>query len=61
MSAEVGPPKTGETLSAVNSMLDSSRRDLSIIAITELYDELDITLGESFSTPEFGTPEQEIK
>jgi hypothetical protein len=42
-------------------MMDSNRRDLSIITIKKLCDGLDITLGEFFSTPEFDALEQEIK
>jgi hypothetical protein len=42
-------------------MMDSRRRDLSIITVKKLCDGLDITLGEFFSTPEFDALEQEIK
>ena len=42
-------------------MMDSKRRDLSVITIKKLCDGLDITLGEFFSTPEFDNLEQEIK
>ena len=52
---------SGITPSTVYSMMDSSRRDLSIITIKKLCDGLDITLGEFFSTPEFDALEQEIK
>ena len=52
---------SGVTPSTVYSMLDSSRRDVSITTIKKLCDGLDITLGEFFSTPEFDELEQEIK
>jgi len=42
-------------------MLDSRRRDVSIITIKKLCDGLDLTLGEFFSTPQFDELEQEIK
>ena len=42
-------------------MLDSRRRDVSIITIKKLCDGLDITLGEFFSAPAFDSLEQEIK
>ena len=53
--------RSGVTPSTVYSMLDGSRRDISIITIKKLCDGLDITLGEFFSTPEFDALEQEIK
>ncbi|MCR5664326.1 MAG: helix-turn-helix transcriptional regulator [Oscillospiraceae bacterium] len=53
--------RSGVTPSTVYSMMDSSRRDLSIITIKKLCDGLDISLGEFFSTPEFDALEQEIK
>lgn len=52
---------SGVTPSTVYSMMDASRRDLSIITIKKLCDGLDMTLGEFFSTPEFDDLEQEIK
>jgi len=52
---------SGVTPSTVYSMMDVSRRDLSIITIKKLCDGLDMTLGEFFSTPEFDALEQEIK
>lgn len=53
--------RSGMTPSTVYSMMDSRRRDLSIITVKKLCDGLDITLGDFFSTPEFDTLEQEIK
>lgn len=53
--------RSGVTPSTVYSMLDPTRRDLSIITIKKLCDGLDMTLGEFFSTPEFENLEQEIK
>lgn len=52
---------SGVTPSTVYSMMDGSRRDLSIITIKKLCDGLDMTLGEFFSTVAFDNLEQEIK
>ena len=52
--------RSGVTPSTVYSMLDSRRRDISIVTIKKLCDGLEITLGEFFSTPEFDSLEQEI-
>ena len=52
---------SGVTPSTVYSMLDSSRRDVSITTIKKLCDGLDLTLGEFFSTQEFDELEQEIR
>lgn len=52
---------SGVTPSTAYSMLDSSRRDVSIVTIKKFCDGLDISLGEFFSTPEFESLEQEIK
>ena len=52
---------SGVTPSTVYSMMDSKRRDMSVITIKKLCDGLDITLGEFFSTPEFDNLEQEIR
>jgi DNA-binding Xre family transcriptional regulator len=52
---------SGVTPSTVYSMLDSRRRDVSIVTIKKLCDGLDITLGEFFSTPAFDSLEQEIQ
>lgn len=51
----------GVTPSTVYSMMDPSRKDVSIITIKMLCDGLDMTLGEFFSTPEFDSLEQELK
>ena len=53
--------RSGVTPSTVYSMMENSRRDLSIITIKKLCDGLDITLGEFFSTPDFDALEQEIQ
>lgn len=50
----------GVTPSTVYSMMDSRRRDVSIVTIKKLCDGLEITLGQFFSTPEFDSLEQEI-
>ena len=52
---------SGVTPSTAYSMMDKTRRDVSIITIKKFCDGLDITLGEFFSTPEFDNLEQEIK
>ena len=52
---------SGVTPSTAYSMLDKSRRDISIVTIKIFCDGLGITLGEFFSTPEFDELEQEIK
>ena len=51
---------SGVTPSTAYSMMDASRRDISITTIKKFCDGLDITLGEFFSTPEFDNLEQEI-
>ena len=51
----------GMTPSTVYSMLDSGRKDISIVTIKKLCDGLELTLGEFFSTPEFDALEQEIR
>lgn len=51
---------SGVTPSTAYSMMDSRRRDISIITIKKFCDGLDITLGEFFSTDEFDDLEQEI-
>ncbi len=52
---------SGVTPSTAYSMMDKSRRDISIRTIKKFCDGLEITLGEFFSTPEFDTLEQEIQ
>ena len=51
----------GVTPSTVYSMMDTRRRDVSIVVIKKLCDGLDITLGEFFSTPDFDSLEQELQ
>ena len=51
---------SGVTPSTAYSMMDKSRRDVSIITIKKFCDGLDITLGEFFTSPEFEDLEQEI-
>lgn len=52
---------SGVTPSTAYSMMDKSRRDVSITTIKKFCDGLDISLGEFFSSPEFDSLEQEIK
>lgn len=52
---------SGVTPSTAYSMMDETRRDISITTIKKFCDGLDITLGEFFSTPDFDNLEQEIR
>ena len=52
---------SGVTPSTAYSMMDDSRRDISIRTIKKFCDGLEITLGEFFSTEVFDSLEQEIK
>lgn len=52
---------SGVTPSTAYSMMDPSRRDISIVTIKKFCDGLGITLGKFFSTPDFDALEQEIK
>lgn len=52
---------SGVTPSTAYSMMDSSRRDVSIVTIKKFCDGLDISLGEFFDAEEFELLEQEIK
>ncbi|MBQ3069950.1 MAG: helix-turn-helix transcriptional regulator [Clostridia bacterium] len=52
---------SGVTPSTAYSMMDSTRRDVSIVTIKKFCDGLDMTLGEFFSHPLFDELEQEIK
>lgn len=52
---------SGVTPSTAYSMIDDTRRDISIRTIKKFCDGLEITLGEFFSTEEFNSLEQEIK
>lgn len=51
----------GVTPSTVYSMMDPSRKDVSIVTIKMLCDGLDVTLGEFFSTKEFDHLQQELQ
>lgn len=53
--------RSGVTSSTVYSMMDPTRRDVSIVTIKKLCDGLDISLEEFFSGPEFAGLEQEIQ
>ena len=52
---------SGVTPSTAYSMMDETRRDISITTIKKFCDGLDISLGEFFSSPEFESLEQEIR
>ena len=53
--------RSGVTPSTVYSMMDSTRRDVSMVTVKKLCDGLDITLGEFFSVACFDELEQEIQ
>lgn len=52
---------SGVTPSTAYSMMDKSRREISIRTIKKFCDGLEITLGEFFSAEIFDNLEQEIK
>ena len=52
---------SGVTPSTVYSLLDPSRREISVSTVKKLCDGLDITLGEFFAAPLFDELAQEIK
>lgn len=52
---------SGVTPSTAYSMMDASRRDVSIVTIKKFCDGLDISLGEFFDAEPFDLLEQEIK
>ena len=51
---------SGVTPSTAYSMMDKTRRDVSVTTVKKLCDGLEITLGEFFSAPIFDNLEQEI-
>lgn len=53
--------RSGVTPSTAYSMMDVTRRDVSIVTIKKFCDGLDITLSEFFTDKEFDVLEQEIK
>lgn len=53
--------RSGVTPSTVYSLMDSSRRDLSVITLKKLCDGLDMTITEFFDDNIFKPLEQEIK
>lgn len=52
---------SGVTPSTVYSLMDSSRKDLSVITLKKLCDGLDMTISEFFDDEIFKTLEQEIR
>ena len=52
---------SGVTPSTAYSMMDSSRRDVSIVTIKKFCDGLDMSLGDFFDSETFNALEQEIK
>ena len=53
--------RSGVTPYSVYSMMDPSRRNISIVLIKKLCDGLDLTLKQFFDGPEFDGLEQEIR
>ena len=53
--------RAGVTASTVYSLLDTRRRDVSVVTVKKLCDGLDITIGEFFTSAEFDALEQEIQ
>lgn len=53
--------RSGVTPSTVYSLMNPSRRDLSVITLKKLCDGLDTTITEFFDDPLFQTLEQEIQ
>lgn len=53
--------RAGVTPSTVYSMMDASRRDLSIITLKKLCDGLDMTISEFFDDDLFRNMEQEMQ
>lgn len=52
---------SGVTPSTVYSMMDESRKDLSVITVKKLCDGLDITISDFFDDDLFRALEQELK
>ena len=52
---------SGVTPSTVYSLLDSRRRDVSVVTVKKLCDGLNMTLAEFFAAPVFDELEQEIQ
>ena len=52
---------SGVTPSTVYSLMDASRKDLSVITLKKLCDGLDMTITEFFDYELFKTLEQEIR
>ena len=52
---------SGVTPSTVHSLMDASRKDLSVITLKKLCDGLDMTITEFFDDELFKTLEQEIR
>lgn len=52
--------RSGVTPSTVYSMMDASRKDLSVITLKKLCDGLDMTITDFFDDDIFRTLEQEI-
>lgn len=53
--------RSGVTPSSVYSMLDPSRRNVSVVLIKKLCDGLELPLKEFFDSEEFDSLEQEIQ
>lgn len=53
--------RSGVTPSTAYSMMDKTRRDISIVTIKKFCDGLEISLREFFSSSEFDNLDQEIR
>lgn len=53
--------RSGVTPSTAYSMMEKTRRDISIVTIKKFCDGLEISLGEFFSSSEFDNLDQEIR
>ena len=53
--------RSGVTPSSVYSMMDPTRRNISIVLIKKLCDGLDMPLNQFFTGPDFDSLEQEIQ
>ena len=53
--------RAGVTPSTVYSLMDESRKDISIVTIKKLCDGLEISISEFFDDPLFKSLEQEIR
>lgn len=53
--------RSGVTPSTVYSMMDNSRKDISVVTVKKLCDGLELTIPEFYNDPIFENLEQEIQ